>query len=73
MTYSIKIEEVKINMIKTQSKPKFIRDIQMFLGYINLYQRFNKNFMRITILFTIILQIISKLFLSTQANNNKKN
>ena len=41
------MEEEKIEAVKAWPKPKLIRDIQVFLGNVNFYQRFIQGFSRI--------------------------
>ena len=36
----IRMEEKQIEAVKNWPKPKLIRDIQVFLGFANFYQRF---------------------------------
>lgn len=54
------IEEKRIEIVKSWPEPKSIRDIQVFLGFANIYKRFIRNFGRIAITLTSILQIIDK-------------
>lgn len=53
------IEEKKIKVVKTWLKPKFIRDILVFIGFANFYQYFIKGFGKIVVPFTSILKITS--------------
>ncbi len=46
------MEEKKIEAIRDWLEPKSVRDIQVFLGFINFYRRFIKNFNRIVVSFT---------------------
>ncbi len=45
----------------------------MFLGFANFYKSFIKNFSKITVLLTSILQTTNNDNLSTQSDQNKKN
>ena len=63
--------EKKIEVIKNWPEPQSIKDIQVFLGFANLYRRFIKNFDRIAALLTSILQTINDKPLNTQATENK--
>ncbi len=67
------MEEKKIEIIKTWPKPQSVIDIQVFLGFANFYRRFIKNYNRIVVPFTLILQITDNNNLTIQANKNKKN
>lgn len=64
----IKIEEEKIETVRDWIEPKLVRDMQMFLGYINFYGWFIKNFNKIGVLFISILQITSDNDLNIQAD-----
>ncbi len=43
----IRMEEEKIEAVKTWPEPQSVRDIQVFLGFANFYRRFIRNFSRI--------------------------
>ncbi len=69
----IKIEEERIEAVKTWPEPQSIRDIQVFLGFANFYRRFIRNFSIIAVPLTLMLRITDNGALSTQATENKKN
>lgn len=73
----IKIGKEKIKAIKIWPKSKSVKDIQVFLGFVNLYKGFIKNFRRISVLLTLILQITSEAsnigFINAKVNDNKQN
>ncbi len=69
----IRMEEERIKVVKVWPKPKSFRDIQVFLGFANLYRRFIRNFSRIAAPLTSMLQTTDNEGLSTQAIENKKN
>ena len=52
----ISIEENKIEAVKVWPEPKSIRDIQVFLGFANFYQRFIQGFSRIAALLISMLK-----------------
>lgn len=47
-----------IEGVKTRAKPSFIRDMQMFIGFINFYYKFIQRLDKITALLTSILRKI---------------
>ena len=51
------IEKKIINVINTWLEPKSIQNIQVFIGFANLYQHFIQDFSKIATLFTSILKI----------------
>ncbi len=69
----IKMEEESIEAVKAWPEPQTVRDIQVFLGFANFYRRFIRNFSRIAVLLTSMLQTTDNKALSTQAIENKKN
>lgn len=56
-THGIWIEDKKIKLVKTLPELQLIWDIQVFLGFINLYRQFIRGFSKIAILLTSILII----------------
>ena len=50
------MEEERIEAIKASPEPKLIRDIQVFLGFANVYQRFTQGFSRIAAPLTSMLK-----------------
>lgn len=66
------MEKKRIEVVKSWSKPKPVRDILVFLGFINFYRRFIKNFNRIATLLPLILRTTSVDDLSTYIYNNEK-
>ena len=55
---NISIEAQKIEVVKEWPKPKSVKDIQVFLGFINFYQQFIQGFNKIAVLFMSMLKII---------------
>ncbi len=73
LAQKIKMEEEKIEAVKTWPKPQSVRDIQVFLGFANFYKRFIQNFSKIVVPLTSILQTTNDETMSIQATRNKKN
>ena len=73
MVRGIMIEEEKIEVVKTWPEPQSVRDIQVFLGFVNFYRRFIRNFNRIAAPLTSMLQTTDDKALKTQVIGNKKN
>ncbi len=73
----IKMEEEKIEAVKTWPEPKSVRDIQVFLGFANFYRRFIKKVSRIANPPTSMLRTTSELSdarsLNIRANDNNYN
>ncbi len=65
--------EERIEAVKTWPEPQSVRDIQVFLGFVNFYRRFIQNFSRIAAPLTSMLRTTDKEALSTQATENEKN
>ena len=57
----INIEEEKIQVVKTWSEPKFIKDIYIFLGFANFYYCFIQGFCKIIALLISLLKTTSSL------------
>lgn len=53
---NISIEEEKIEVVKTQSKPKLGKNNQLFIDFVNFYQWFIKKFNKIALLLVLILK-----------------
>lgn len=53
------MKEKKIEIIKTSTEPKSVKNIQVFLSFANFYQHFIQSINRITVSFTSILRRIS--------------
>ena len=53
---NISIEAEKIEVVREQSEPKSIRDIQVFLGFANFYRRFIQGFSKIAAPLTSMLK-----------------
>ena len=53
------MEEERIEAVKAWLEPKSIRDIQVFLGFINFYQRFIQGFSKIVAPLTSMLKTTS--------------
>ncbi len=47
LAQEIRIEEERIEVVKTWPEPQSVRDIQVFLGFANFYRRFIRNFSKI--------------------------
>lgn len=58
LAQSIKIKVKQIKANKNWPKLKLIRNIQIFLSFINLYQCFIQDFSKIAALFTITFKIM---------------
>ena len=43
----VRIEDKRIEAVKNWPEPKSVRDIQVFLGFANFYQRFIRSFSKI--------------------------
>lgn len=67
------MEEKKIEVIRSWSEPKSVRDIQAFLGFANFYRIFIINFNKITTLLISMLQATSDNDINTQADQLDKN
>ena len=52
----IRMEDKRIEAVKQWSEPQSVRDIQVFLGFTNFYQRFIQGFSRIAALLTLMLK-----------------
>ena len=50
------MKEERINIVKALPKPKLVRDIQVFIGFANLYRRFIQGFNKIAAPLTSILK-----------------
>jgi hypothetical protein len=48
----VRISETKIKMIREWKTPYTVKDIQLFLGFINFNRMFIKDFAKITLLLT---------------------
>ena len=59
------MEDKKIEAVKNWLKPKFVCDIQVFLGFANFYQCFIQSFSKIAGLLTSMLRTSSLTGLST--------
>ena len=59
LAQSISIEEEKIEAVKAWPKPNSIRNIHVFLGFANFYQRFIQKFSKIVTPLTLMLKITS--------------
>ena len=69
---SIKIEEKRIDIVKKWLKPKSVWDIQVFIGFVNFYQRFIKGFSRIVAPLIAMLKIIgSSVISASRVDDNK--
>ncbi len=69
----IRMEEEKIEAVKDWPKPQSVRDILMFLDFVNFYRKFIRNLIRIAAPLTSMLQTTNKStgdeIQSTQAKN----
>ena len=48
--------EKKMQAVKTLPKPKFFKDAQVFLGFVNFYRRFIPGFSKIVVPLTLMLK-----------------
>ena len=53
----IQIEDKRIKAVKNWSEPKSVQDIQVFIGFVNFYQRFIWGFSRIAASLTSMLKM----------------
>ncbi len=71
------MEEKRIEVVRDWPVPQSVRDIQVFLGFANIYRRFIKNFSRLAALLTSIIQTTDKSTgnssQSSLTNANEKN
>ncbi len=65
LAHEIKMEEERIEGIKTWPKLQSVRNIQILLSFANFYKRFIRNFNKIAILLTSILRTTNDKALST--------
>lgn len=63
--------EERIEVMKTWSKKKMIKDIQVFFSFTNSYQRFIKALNKITVPPTLILERISRSTITTVRKSDK--
>ena len=56
LAQAVKIEDKQIEAVKNWPEPTLIRDIQVFIGFANFYQRFTQGFSRIATLLTSLLK-----------------
>ena len=63
------MEEERIEAVKAWPEPKSIKDIQVFLGFANFYQRFIQGFSKIVTPLTSMLEITSDRTLHKAADN----
>ena len=52
----IRIEEKKIDAVKAWPEPKLVQDIQVFIGFANVYRRFIQGFSKIAAPLTSMLK-----------------
>lgn len=57
LAQAISIDEVRIEAVNAWPKSKLIKDIQLFLGFANIYRQFIQSFSKITALLTLMLKI----------------
>ena len=50
------MEEERIEAVKAWAEPKPVRDIQVYLGFVNFYRRFIKSFSKIVAPLTFMLR-----------------
>lgn len=60
LVQGIRIEENRITVVKSQPEPKSVRYIQVFFGFANCYRKFVKNFNKIPVPLSLILQTTAK-------------
>lgn len=61
LAQEMKIEEERIEFVNIRPEPRSVRDIQIFLGFANVYKKFVRNISRIAASLISMLQITSKL------------
>lgn len=59
LVQEIQTKEERIEVVKTWLQPKFVKDIQVFIGFANFYECFIKSFGKITASLTSILRSTS--------------
>lgn len=67
------MKEEKVEVIRTLLEPKSARNIEVFLGFANLYKTFIRNFSKIAAPLISMLQIISANYLSILPYRNRSN
>ncbi len=73
LAQSIRIEEDRIEVIKTWLEPWSVENIQVFLGFANFYRTFIKNYSKIAAPLISMLRITDNNDLSAQFDQNEKN
>ena len=58
MAWKVKIENEQIETMKNWPAPTSVRDIQVFIGFANFYQRFIQSFSKIATLLISLLKTI---------------
>lgn len=58
-TQGLRMEDKRIEAVKTWPEPKSVRDIQVFIGFANVYQRFIQGFNKIAAPLTSMLKTSS--------------
>ena len=66
----ISMEEERYEVVKAWSEPKSIRDILVFSGFVNFYQRFIQGFNKIAALLTLMLQTTAETPLRRAENSS---
>lgn len=67
----IRIEEKKIEAVKTWPEPQSIRNIQIFISFVNFYYHFIKSFRKIAASLTSMLKTITPATSKTHRIDNK--
>ena len=67
----IRIEDERIEVVRNWPEPKSVRDIQVFIGFANFYQRFIRGFSRIVTPLTSMLKMTGSLDLAKRDNDNE--
>ena len=68
------MKDEQIKTIKNWPKLMSVKEIHIFIGFINFYQRFIQSFSRIAILLTLLLKttrLLNLVFKAFIANDNK--
>lgn len=77
LAQGIKIEEERIEVMKTWPNRNLIKKIYIFLGFANFYKKFIRNFSKITTSFIVMLQTtpisLDSSFLVIRANQESYN
>ena len=71
LSQGTRMEDKKIKAVKNWPEPKSERDIQVFISFTNIHQRFIQGFSRIAVPFTSMLKTSESSNLAQKDNDNK--